>query len=38
MPCNLRNNIPFQSTNVNTVYYETETLSFRGPKTWALRV
>ena len=33
MPYNLWNNIPFQS---NTVYYGTETLSFRGPKTWAL--
>ena len=36
MPYNLSNNIPFQSTNVNTVYYGTETLSFRGSKTWAL--
>ena len=36
MPYNLRNNIPFQSTNVSTVTYGTETLSFRGPKTWAL--
>ena len=36
MPYNLRTNIPFQSTNVNTFYYGTETLSFRGPKTWAL--
>ena len=36
MPYNLRNNIPFQSTNVNAAYYGTETLSFRGPKTWAL--
>ena len=33
---NLRNMNPFQSTNVNTVYNGTETLSFRGPKTWAL--
>ena len=36
MPYNLRNNIPFQSTNINTVYHATETLSFRGLKTWAL--
>ena len=36
MSYNLRNNIPFQSSNVNTVYYGTETLSFRDPKTWAL--
>ena len=36
MPYNLRNKIPFQSTNVSTVTYGTETLSFSGPKTWAL--
>ena len=36
MPYNLRNIIPFQSTNVSTVSYGTETLFFRGPKTWAL--
>ena len=36
MPYNLRNIIPFQSTNVSTVSYGTETLSFRGPETWAL--
>ena len=35
-PYNLRNNNPFQSSNVHTVYHETETLPFRGPKTWAL--
>ena len=35
MPYNLRNKIPFQSTNVRTATYGTETLSFRGPKTWA---
>ena len=29
MPYNLRNNIPFKSTNANTVYYGTETLSFK---------
>ena len=33
---NLRNINPFQSTNVRTVYYGTETISFRGPKIWAL--
>ena len=26
----------FHSRNVNTVYNGTETLSFRGPKTWEL--
>ena len=36
MPYDLRNNNPFRSTNVSTVYYGTETLYFRGPKTWAL--
>ena len=32
---NLRNLNPFQSTNINTVFYGTETIAFRGPKTWA---
>ena len=36
MSYNLRNIIPFQSTNVSTVSHGTETLSFRDPKTWAL--
>ena len=36
IPYDLRNNVPFQSTNVSTVYYGTETISYRGPKTWAL--
>ena len=36
IPYDLRNKNPFQSANVNTVYNGTETLSFRGPKTWAL--
>ena len=33
---NLRNMNPFQSRNVSTVYNGTETIAFRGPKTWAL--
>ena len=33
---NLRNINPFQSTNVRTVYYGTETISFRDLKIWAL--
>ena len=33
---NLRHKNPFQSKNVNTVYNGTETLSFRGPKTWEM--
>lgn len=36
IPYNLRNMNPFQSTNVNTVFNGTETIAFRGPKTWAL--
>ena len=35
-PYNLRNKNPFKGHNVRTVYYGTETISFRGPKTWAL--
>ena len=35
-PHNLRNKNPFQSTNVHSVFNGTETLLFRGPKTWAL--
>ena len=35
MSYNLRNNIPFQSANVSTFVYGTETLSFRSPKTSA---
>ena len=27
---------PFKGHNVRTVYYGTETISFRGPKIWAL--
>ena len=33
---NLRNKYPLKGHNVHTVYYGTETISFRGPKTWAL--
>ena len=36
IPYNLRSMNPFVSANVNTVYNGTETISFRGPKTWAL--
>ena len=36
IPYNLRNMNPFQASNVKTVYNGTETLSFRGPKTWAI--
>ena len=32
----IRNKNPFRSANVSTVHNGTETLSFRGPKTWAL--
>ena len=32
----LRNENPFEPTNVSTVFHGTETLSYRGPKTWAL--
>ena len=35
-PYNLRNKNPFKGSNVHTVYNGTETISFRGPKTWAL--
>ena len=33
---NLRNKKPFAGSNIRTVYYGTETISFRGPKTWTL--
>ena len=33
---NLRNKNPFESTNVHSVYKGTETLAFRGPKTWSM--
>ena len=35
-PYNLRTNNPFKTYNVHSVYKGTETISFRGPKTWAL--
>ena len=35
-PYNLRNKNPFAGANVRTVRYGTETISYRGPKTWAL--
>ena len=35
-PYDLRNNNPFQSANVRSVFNGTETLSFRGPKTWLM--
>ena len=36
IPYDLRKMNPFQSNNVRTVYNGTETISFRGPKTWEL--
>ena len=33
---NIRGCNVFKSSNVNTVYYGKETLSFKGPKTWSL--
>ena len=35
-PYNLRNKNPFKNHNIRSVYCGTETISFRGPKTWAL--
>ena len=35
-PYNIRNESYFQTDNVRSVYYGTETLAFRGPKTWTL--
>ena len=35
-PYKLRNKNPVQTNNVRTVFNGTETLSYRGPKTWAL--
>ena len=35
-PYNLRSNNPFQSDNVHSVLNGTETLSYRGPKTWLM--
>ena len=36
IPYNLRKKNDFLSSNVHSVSYGTETISFRGPKTWAL--
>ena len=36
IPYNLRNPNPFQSSNISTAFNGSETISFRGPKTWAL--
>ena len=36
IPYDLRNMNPFKTSNVKTVYNGTETLSYRGPRTWAL--
>ena len=36
MSYNLRNTNPFQQRNVVSVYNGTETLSFRGSKTWSI--
>ena len=33
---NLRNKPQFKTSNVHTVSHGTETISFRGPKTWAI--
>ena len=33
---NFRTILPFQGENIHTVYNGTETISFRGPKIWAL--
>ena len=33
---NLRNNPEFKTSYVHTVFNGTETITFRGPKTWAL--
>ena len=35
-PYNLRSKNPFQTHNVHTVSYGTESVAFRGPKTWSL--
>ena len=35
-PYNLRNNSELRSSNIHSVYNGTETISYRGPKTWSL--
>ena len=36
MHYNRRNENPIEPTNMSMVFHGTETLSYRGPKTWAL--
>ena len=36
IPYALRNRNPFQFGKVSTIFNGTETISFRGPKTWAI--
>ena len=36
IPYNLRYTPEFQTKNIRTVFNGTETISFRGPRTWAL--
>ena len=35
-PYGLRNKNTFKTSNIHSVYYGSETLEFRGPKTWSL--
>ena len=35
-PYNLRNANDFKTSNVHTVHNGTETITYRGPKTWSL--
>ena len=35
-PYELRNKNICKTENIHTVFYDSETVSFRGPKTWAL--
>ena len=35
-PYNLRNGPEFKTSNIHTVSYGSDTVTFRGPKTWAL--
>ena len=35
-PYGLRNKNTFKTTNIHSVYYGSETLEYRGPKTWAV--
>ena len=36
VPFNLRNMNPFKNTNIKSVFHGSETISFRGPKTWMM--